>query len=177
MDANRFSPDRFKHLVRKPETSDPAPGEGRPTIYLHPGQVYIARDPAMITTVLGSCVAICLWDPTTAIGGANHYMLPANPGSGQDSARFGDVAFVQLLKGVLAAGAHGRQLRAKLFGGATVLKTLPTSGKLLGAQNVELAHRLLREQQIVLVEQDVEGTFSRKVTFHTDTGVITMRRL
>lgn len=179
MDANRFSPDRFKHLVRKPAEGERAPdqGAGRPTVYLHPGQLYVAARPAAITTVLGSCVAVCLWDPTTGIGGANHYMLPSNLGSGQDSARFGDVAFPQLLETLLGEGVEARNLRAKLFGGATVIRTVQHHHKPLGAHNVELAYRLLREHKIPLIEQDVEGTCSRKVIFHTDTGVVALRRL
>jgi len=66
-------------------------------VYLQPGQLYASAQPSAVTTVLGSCVAICLWDPLTSVGGMNHYLLPFFAGAGRGTPRFGNVAMAQLL--------------------------------------------------------------------------------
>jgi len=178
MESNKFSPERYKQFVRerKPQEQASAPA-GHPIVYLHPGHLFVAPQPSIISTVLGSCVTICLWDPRLRIGGANHYMLPSKMGSEQNSLRFGDVAIPKLLESILALGSQKRNLKAKIFGGASVIKALQSVGNHLGTQNVELARRLLKGYGIPVLEEDVEGTHSRKVIFHTDTGITTLRRL
>src|SRR5579859_1268958 len=92
--------------------------DGTRAVYLHAGQLVVATEPTQITTVLGSCVAICLWDPALRIGGMNHYMLPINPAASEGTARFADSATCALVEGLMAAGASSGRLEAKIFGGA-----------------------------------------------------------
>ena len=92
--------------------------------YLHAGHMVVSSDPCRVTTVLGSCVAVGLWDPTSGVGGVNHFLLP----QGSESARFGNVAVRTLIREVVAAGGRRRSLQAKLFGGACVLRAFKSTG-------------------------------------------------
>lgn len=155
----------------------PAPDpSGRSAVYLLAGQVHAAARPTAITTVLGSCVSVCLYDPEAAVGGMNHFLLPT-PVSRDHSARFGNVAMEALRESVLRQGARSRALRAKIFGGAAVLGTRPTGRRHLGEENARVALAMLDEMAIPVVDGDVGGTRGRKVVFHTDDGSAWMRTL
>ena len=86
-------------------------GPPRAAVYLVPGRLHAASEPTAITTVLGSCVAVCLHDPLASVGGMNHYLLPW-PAPHERSARFGSIAIESLLESVLRLGAHQPRLRA-----------------------------------------------------------------
>jgi chemotaxis protein CheD len=146
--------------------------------YLHAGHVLVSRDPCRVTTVLGSCVAVGIWDPANGVGGINHFLLPHCPPTGPASPRFGDVALRALIDDVIAAGGHRRALRAKLFGGACVLHAFRQGGGWhLGSKNVDVARRLLLEEGIPIVAEDVEGTRGRKLIFQTHDGAAWVRSL
>ena len=139
-------------------------------VYLQPGQLYASPQPSAVTTVLGSCVAICLWDSVAAVGGMNHYLLPFFAGSGKGTPRFGNVAVAQLLDRLLAAGAHRGRLQAKVFGGACVLEAFQARQGHLGEKNAAVAFKLLEELGVPVVSRDVGGRSGRKLIFHSDTG-------
>lgn len=150
----------------------------RDSTYLHPGHVAVASRATAVTTILGSCVAVCLWDPAGRLGGINHFLLPSvAEGSDVSSPRFGNVAVGQLVERVLALGARRRELQAKVFGGACVIdafRARPADDH-LGLKNVEVAQTLLRHEGIPVVAEDVGGRRGRKVIFHTDSGVALVR--
>jgi len=149
-------------------------GTERRSVYLHAGQLHVSSEPCEVVTILGSCVAVCLFDPDARVGGVNHYLLPV--GSAREaSTRYGTHAIPQLLERVLAGGARREALRAKVFGGACTLQALP--GRNLGQENVDVALRLLEEQRIPVAERDVGGKSGRKLVFHTDVGAAWVRRL
>jgi chemotaxis protein CheD len=139
-------------------------------VYLQPGQLYASAQPSAVTTVLGSCVAICVWDPLTSVGGMNHYLLPFFAGQGHGSPRFGNVAMTQLLDRVQALGASRGRLQAKVFGGACVLEAFQAREGHLGEKNAGVAFKLLEELGIPVVSRDVGGRSGRKLIFHTDLG-------
>ncbi len=151
-----------------------ADGKARRAVYLHPGQAFIAAEPAELTTVLGSCVAVCLFDPAAAVGGMNHYLLPLEVHS-EKSLRYGGQAMEHLLAGVLGAGGLRDRLQAKVFGGASVIDAFRHRN--LGADNVELALRFLERAGIPVLERDVGERGGRKLVFHTDSGVAWVKRL
>jgi chemotaxis protein CheD len=150
-----------------PERRDGLPA--RKTHYLHPGRLWVSREPHTVTTILGSCVAIGLFDPSVGIGGLCHFLLPQWPGRGQASPRFGDVAVQQLIGMFAAEGIRHERLLAKVFGGACVIEAM-RDGFRLGGQNVDLARRALSERKIPVVAEDVEGNCGRKLVFHTHDG-------
>jgi len=150
-------------------------GGTRRSVYLHPGRVFVSPDPTEVTTILGSCVAVCVFDPVLRVGGANHYLLPHRVGNGLSSARFGNVAVRKLIDGVLALGGRKENLQAKVFGGACMVDAFHGRQERLGTKNADLALRILREEGIRVVADDVGGRRGRKVIFHTDTGVVLVR--
>jgi chemotaxis protein CheD len=158
----------------------PSPHEmGRDLIrvYLQPGQLYAAAQPSAVTTVLGSCVAVCLWDPIECVGGMNHYLLPFFAGAGQGSPRFGNVAMTELVDRLVALGASRARLQAKVFGGACVLEAFQARQGHLGEKNAAVAFKLLEELAIPVVSRDVGGQSGRKLIFHSDQGTAWVAKL
>lgn len=144
------------------------PASDRQRIFLHLGEVFVSPTPYAVTTILGSCVSVCLWDQGRAQGGMNHYLLPEEP-IGQQSSRFGTGAIRRLLELLRSAGSRPDSLVAKLFGGASGLfQGLPPRN--FGVHNVDVAERLLAEAEIPVVARDVGGHRGRKLVFHTDDG-------
>jgi chemotaxis protein CheD len=136
-------------------------------IFLSPGDVACAAEPTLITTVLGSCVAVTLWDSERHIGGLNHFVLP--PGAQpRSSARYGDVAMEELLQGMERLGAKPRNLRAKVFGGASVLTAADRDS--VGAANVRFALDVLERRGIAIAARRVGGQRGRLLVFNTETG-------
>jgi chemotaxis protein CheD len=148
---------------------------GRAQAYLHAGQLLAFAAPTAITTVLGSCVAVCLHDPVTKVGGMNHFLLPLHV-ERERSPRFGTVAVPALVEEVTRAGASRRSLVAKVFGGASVIGAM-AQGRRLGEENVALALRLLDEAGIPVLDKDVGGSRGRKVVFLVDEGTAWVRQL
>ena len=143
-------------------------------VYLHPGALWAEPFPGVITTVLGSCVSVCLWDPQTTLGGINHFILPR--GSAVPSARYGNHALAMLLARVLEIGAQRETLLGCVFGGASVLPGEP-SGPTLGSRNVAEAFEFLERSEIAVLRHDVEGRQGRKLTFRTADGTTLIRKL
>lgn len=154
----------------------PAATERRLT-YVQPGQTFASAEPAEATTVLGSCVAVCLCDEHRQIGGINHFLLPWAVGDSLASARFGNVAIDALLAQVERLGARRADLRAKVFGGAAVIEAFRNGDDHLGARNVGVARELLERLGIPIVAEDVLGNRGRKLIFHTGTGIALVRLL
>jgi len=150
-----------------PDRSLPEDGTSRAQRYLRGGEVFATAEPTAVTTVLGSCVAVCLFAPDAGIGGVNHYLLPTGPDL--HTGRFGVAAMRLLLERVQELGARKPELRAKVFGGAGTLGQ-GSGGRTLGEQNAELAVQALAAEGIPVLGGDVGGGRGRKLVFHTDTG-------
>ena len=130
-----------------------------------PGQYYAGCGKSVITTVLGSCVSTCLWDPVERIGGMNHFMLPGDMAGPSPlwtaSARFGDYAMEVLINDMLRIGAGRARLVAKVFGGA---RLLPGVGALdVGAKNSAFVLEFLQVEGIKVLAQDLQDVCPRKV--------------
>lgn len=139
-------------------------------MYLHPGQFFVSIQPSAVTTILGSCVSLCLWDSVTRIGGVNHYLLPFLASGVVASARFGPVAIETLIAKVTLLGASKKRLQAKLFGGACVIEAFREKEDHVGIVNAQVAESSLRALGIPVVERDLGGHRGRKLIFHTDDG-------
>lgn len=151
---------------------------GIDAVKILPGQWHAAREGA-ITTVLGSCVSTCLWDPATRIGGMNHFMLPGDAASSSSpwaaSARFGVYAMEVLINDMLRLGADRRRMVAKVFGGARLLAGFDRLD--VGAKNSEFVLEFLRVEGIRVAAQDLLDVCPRKVHFVVDTGKVQVKRL
>lgn len=149
-----------------------------PVVHVHPGKVVIVAEPHWLVTVLGSCVAVCMYDLEANVAGMNHYLFPESPSSDVvDRGRYGEFAIPNLVGGLLARGARPAQLRAKLFGGASPENSDSWHGEQAGARNVATALSKLCELGIPVVNKDVGGTKGRRVEFHTGNGSVYVRRI
>ncbi len=169
-------------------TSSPCPistpqdpvAQARSAVFLYPGQIFVSAEAEYVSTILGSCVSVCLWDRKRRVGGINHFLLPHERGGRPGTERMGDVAMDRLFAKMSALGCRNEDLRAKVFGGANVLKGANrASGHTfhVGKKNVEVAMAFLSQAQIPVVAEDVLGAHGRKVIYNTDDGSVWLRRL
>lgn len=147
-------------------------------VKLLPGEFYVTSENLLLVTVLGSCIAACVRDTVTGIGGMNHFMLP-DAGSSQgltgSPARYGSFAMEVLINSLLKLGARRNLLEAKIFGGGAVMRELSSSH--VGERNAEFAVNYLKAEGIRLVSSDVLGELPRKVYFFPSTGKVLVRRI
>ena len=172
-----LAPDEDAGGAREALEGPPGPAAAGPRLYLHAGQIHASAEPCRVTTILGSCVAVCVWEPRAQIGGVNHFLLPYCAGNGLSTPRFGNVAVASLIEKLLALGARKGSLQAKVFGGACVIEAFRGSARHLGEKNVEMALSALGEAGIPVVARDVGGQRGRKLVFDTGGGAAWVRRL
>lgn len=147
------------------------------TIYLKPGEVVIARKPVLISTVLGSCVAVTMFSPDCGFGAICHAMLPDSSGR-CDDLRYVDTALRHIYRKAQECRAEGN-LEVKLFGGARVLNvgSPGSSGSSVGEQNVARAEEILASLGLSVSCADTGGTVGRKLYFCTRDGDVYLRRM
>ena len=141
--------------------------------YLYPSALFAEKDRYMVDTILGSCVAVCLFDTAKAIGGINHYMLPLWNGNGLASPKFGNIATEKLIEKMLKNGACTENLVAKVFGGANQME----SSMNIGERNIEIAKEVLSLHGIKIIAENTGGTVGRKLRYNTGTGQVMMKFL
>lgn len=157
----------------------PAAGapDDRPTVYLHPGHMHVAFGQYAVKTILGSCIAVCIWDDRAQAGGVVHYLLPEGQIIEGNTGKYGSLAIPALIKAVRAlAGGEGR-LRAKVFGGAGVLPSMGKHLNDLGDSNARMAWKMLAADNVPVVAKDVGGTRGRRLIFNVDDGSAWVWRL
>ncbi|NDW21738.1 chemoreceptor glutamine deamidase CheD [Alteromonas hispanica] len=144
-----------------------------------PGEFYATNDDTMIVTVLGSCVAVCLYDAIKKVRGMNHFLLPNDETTRlsliPDSARYGCFAMELLINQMLKLGAEKRNLTAKVFGGGNVMKGFIQNN--VGERNVEFTFDYLKQEQIPVLASDVLNFYPRKVYFSADNGVVNVKKI
>jgi chemotaxis protein CheD len=139
--------------------------------FLYPAAMYASKTPTLVNTILGSCVAVCLWDPILKIGGINHFMLPFWNGQGLASPKYGNIAIDRLLEKMIAMGSSTKGVRAKVFGGGEVIETNIKQFH-IGDRNIQVAMEMLEELKIPIISQSVGGKLGRKIQFNTETGEV-----
>ncbi len=146
-------------------------------IMVNTGESYASSEPAILFTLLGSCVAVCLYDPIARVGGMNHILLPGKPDMNKydDTARFGINAMELLVTKVMKYGGNRRKLLAKAFGGGQILPELSKT-KGVGIRISEFVVDFLNTEKIRLVSHDLGGFNIRNIFFHTDTGDVFLKR-
>jgi len=147
-------------------------------VYVLPGEVRHANTPTRFLTVLGSCVAVCLYDRIHGIGGLNHYLLPGIPPPGEkDLTRWSASAIDTLFEKVLAAGAKKDCMEAKVFGGARISARDVPDAMRIGDRNVDEAIVALRKRGVEIVNRSTGGNVGRKIIFESHTGVVWVKDL
>jgi chemotaxis protein CheD len=119
----------------------------------------------VVTTLLGSCVAACLYDPVAKVGGMNHFLL-GEPGADHlpaagDMQRYGVHAMELMINAMMAKGAMRNRLRAHLYGGANIVSGLGS----IGSSNAAFARRFMEAEGIAMGHCDLGGTSARKIEF------------
>lgn len=153
--------------------------EHRPLVRrtIMPGEHAVSWEPAEITTLLGSCVAACIWDSHRHIGGMNHFMLPdvptahhLNTSDPSRPLRYGLYAMERLINDLLVMGAKRENLIAKVFGGGNISGALGEHN--IGRRNSEFVLEFLKKDQIKIGAVDMGGIHSRRIKFYTDSGKV-----
>ena len=145
-------------------------------IPLNIGDVAVSDGPSMLETILGSCVAVCLWDGELKIAGMNHYMMPYWMDTMKDPMMCGPESIEALMTMIINRGANIKDLRAKIFGGGRVLETL-TKGIEIGKENVRVAREVLEDYGIPVIKEYTGNDFGIKVVFYSDTGRAFIKKL
>jgi chemotaxis protein methyltransferase CheR len=144
-------------------------------VNINVGETHVSREPVEIKTLLGSCVAACMYDPVAGVGGMNHFLLPHTESTHEiDRQRFGTHAMETLINGLMSQGADRHRLQAKIFGGGNVLGMV-TKRPTVGEQNAAFATEFLRVEGIALVASRLGGSSGMEVRFHPHTGKVFVR--
>ncbi len=137
-----------------------------PKIYIYPGNLEISKKPVLLTTILGSCIAVCLWDNKLKFGGMNHFMLPLWNGEGLASPKYGNIAIDKLVNKMLWYGSLKENLEAKVFGGGNIIES--ANGLYhIGDRNIEIALSMLNEYGIKITGSSTGGKRGRKILMDT----------
>ena len=139
-----------------------------------PGEYFVSNEEIVIMTVLGSCIAACIWDGRARIGGMNHFMLPDGD-TGDGSGRYGSFAMELLINEMLKLGARRETMQAKIFGGGQVMAGFTTMN--VGERNTQFVQDYLATERIPIVSQDVLDIHPRKVCYFPVTGKALVKRL
>lgn len=149
--------------------------EFTPTNYfLEPGYIYIAVEPTVISTVLGSCVSVSIYDRRRKVGGMNHFLYPTAEHDSEATAIFGDAATLNLIRMMIQDGSKRKDLEAQIIGGSYNSDISPTD---MGRRNIMTARRILTRQRVHVVSEDVGGTLGRKVVFHTTSNEVAILKV
>ena len=142
-----------------------------PKRFLYPADIYVDSAPCIVSTVLGSCVSVCFYDPVLGQGAINHYILPHWNGQDLATMKYGNLAIIRILAELLALGSKYENIEARVFGGAEVLAKTPTNFN-IGKRNAKIAFEILNEFRIPVILSDTGGNKGRKINFNTLTGEI-----
>lgn len=154
-----------------------------PVVNLHPGELFVAQEPTLIATILGSCVSVCLFCPRQKTGAMCHGVMPVRENlTVEDSFRFVESS-VQYMVEVLTHGnvfCHSAGLVAKIFGGADVLEVRlgpATDASSIGAMNIKTAREVLARYNVPVAAEEVGGVQGCKLFFYSHTGEVLLRRI
>ena len=147
-----------------------------------PGEFYVTRSDEIIATVLGSCISVCIRDPALGIGGMNHFMLPENKSSNNDSwkynkidkaARYGSDAMEHLVNEILKHGGRKNHFEVKICGGGRILAKMND----IGRKNIEFIKNYLATEGYAVVSEDLGEIYPRKVRYFPKTGKLQVKKL
>ncbi len=150
----------------------------KPSVNIHIGDFYSSKTPVIITTILGPCAAVCLFDPVNKIGGMNHILLPGDCPAGVNTgdSRYGINAMELLINQMMKLGANRNKLTAKVFGGASIISSI-SSEFCMGMRNIEFVVDFLLVEKIPIINYNFGGVDSRRIYYHTDTSDVLLQRI
>jgi chemotaxis protein CheD len=158
-------------------------GEEAPQVrFLKPGELVASERPLIVSTLLGSCVAVTLFSPGRRLGAICHALLPScrseSPCSHHraEAGKYVQCAIWHMLEWLSDRGVERREIQAKVFGGADMFDPVAGNNS-VGSQNIEMALGTLESESVRLVTRDLGGRRGRKLIFHTHTGDVFLKRL
>jgi len=149
-------------------------------IYLKPGEIFIAKSPSCVSTVLGSCVSVTMFDRRKEMGGICHAVLPRKTDDNQkNSFQYVDYSLERMAESFIAFKTKCRDVEIKLFGGSDMFEAGGSGSgiSMVGKQNIAEALRFIEKNHFRLVASDTGGLLGRKIIFHTHTGAVFLKRL
>jgi chemotaxis protein CheD len=163
----------------------PAKTENLKRVSIRPGEFHVSVEPVMITTLLGSCVSACLYDPVKQVVGMNHFLLGTRgsfmemPPSTTDAGRYGVHAMELVINGMMKLGARRENLRAKAFGGGSVTESAEGRDDFyrIGEVNSRFIVEFLRLDGIPLIASDLGGDRGRVIHFCSDDFSVYVRKI
>jgi chemotaxis protein CheD len=147
-----------------------------------PGELYVSTHGEMISTVLGSCISVCIRDKKKGIGGMNHFMLPQNNEFSSEAwgnnpvtsaSRYGNWAMEYLINAILKRGGEKKDFEVKVFGGGQMMAKMTD----IGQKNIIFVYQYLAEEALKIEASDVGDIYARKVLYFPDTGSVKVRRI
>jgi len=166
----------FEHIKRY---RDPTRNQGL-VAKLLPGEFYVTSLDEMITTVLGSCISVCICDLKNKVGGMNHFMLPSqnkvqdwDTTNVNEAARYGNFAMEKLINEILKNGGDRQSLMVKIFGGGKIMSDMAD----IGRRNIAFTKAFLEREGLKVSSMDVGDIFPRKINFYPTTGKVMVKRL
>ena len=142
--------------------------------FIHVGEIHIGARPTEISTILGSCIAVCLYDSVQLIGGMNHYLVPLWNENGLQSPKYGNISIPRLIESMVNIGCDIHNMEAKIFGGANVID-VSSHDMMIGRKNILIANEILREYKIPITAKDIGGDRGRRIMMRSDTGKIFLK--
>ena len=139
-----------------------------------PGNLIVSGTPQTLRTTLGSCIAVCLFDPHLGYGGMNHYIY-SRSSEADAGYSYGNLSIPELIKKMTDLGSRVSSLQASLAGGAS--RIIPSNGLSAGQKNIQVAEEILLEYRIPVVSRNVGGCYGRKVRYSTGSGVLEVELL
>ena len=154
--------------------------KGLKAVYLKPGDIYIAEAPTAVSTVLGSCVSVTLFNRRLGIGAICHALFPETNGDvNGDGFKYVDYALSKIIEKFDSMGIKLSEIETKLFGGSDIVE-MNGEDRLratVGKQNIDAAFNLIENSKLRLISSDVGGLEGRKIVFYTHTGEVFLKRL
>ena len=161
-------------------------------VIIFPGEMYVSKSGEVISTVLGSCISVCLFDKVNKVGGMNHFMLPYNPHKepiriklsdtlqpddfSNRILRYGIYAMEVLIATMQKNGAERKNLTAKIFGGGNVL-CITTTTLNVGQRNIEFIDAFLKSEKIPVIRKSTGENYGRRIYFLTSRNSIFLKRI
>jgi chemotaxis protein CheD len=154
-------------------------------VTLEPGELFASREPVTISTLLGSCVAACLYDPVNRVIGMNHFLLSSRrysrdlPNFLSEAGRYGIHAMELLINEMMRMGAQRRKICAKVFGGATILGRTGNTGNFfcVGEVNCRFINEFLADERIPIVARELGGAKGRVIHFSNGDYAVYLRKV
>ena len=154
-------------------------GDKAQLIRIGMAEMVISKTPATIITSVGSCIALCMYDPVIKVGGMAHIVLPNNPFPSKETEikqKYAETAVMALFSALVSEGADRERIRAKIAGGANMFLKFGLECEALdiGGNNAKMIKKKLAELHIPLIAEDTGGNHARRIKFDTDSGRMTV---